>query len=349
MPFCVRRCKYCAFVSCTDMSRQKAYVGALAKEIAARSERGAFDTVYVGGGTPSTLYRGGLTEILSAVRAHYALRDPEITVECNPDSATPGFFAECADNGVNRISIGLQTADDEQLRAVGRPHDYRQFLTAYERARAITDNVSVDVMLGLPGDTAETLDGTLDRVLRLEPAHVSLYALKVEDNTPLAQEGFTVDEDLQADRYARAYERLIGAGFRRYEVSNFCRPGRESRHNCKYWRMNRYLGFGAAAHSFTGAERLANTDNIAAYIVGAPSTVTPVTDADFREEYIMLALRTAEGIDLRDYRKRFGVDLLAEKSAEIQKLASFLLVTPARLRLRPDAFYVMNAVIARLL
>ena len=345
----MRRCKYCAFVSCTDLSRQKAYVGALVKEIAARSERGAFDTVYVGGGTPSTLYRGGLTEILSAVRAHFALRDPEITVECNPDSATPGFFAECKDNGVNRISIGLQTADDEQLRAVGRPHDYRQFLTAYERARAITDNVSVDVMLGLPGGTAETLDGTLESVLHLEPAHVSLYALTVEEDTPLAKEGFTVDEDLQADLYARSYERLTAAGFRRYEVSNFCRPGRESRHNRKYWRMNRYLGFGAAAHSFTGDARLANTDNIAAYIVGAQPTVTPVSDADFREEFIMLALRTAEGIDRRAYRKRFGVDLCEEKSAEIRTLAPFLHVTPTRLRLQPDAFYVMNSIIAKLI
>lgn len=352
IPFCKKRCGYCSFVSCTDFSRQKAYVRALLSELAARRQSGGFDTIYIGGGTPSTLYRGGLTEIISAVSAGYALSSPEITVECNPDSADDGFFAECADCGVNRVSLGLQTANDRLLSRIGRPHVYGQFLRAYERAKNLTENVSVDLMLGLPDQDMRDLSDSLQKVVGLGPKHVSLYALKVEEGTPLYKEGFVPDEDAEADMYETAYRTLTENGFSRYEVSNFAVPGFESRHNSKYWDLTEYLGFGVAAHSLDGGVRSANTENIAAYIAGRRETERrEIPDDERREEYIMLRLRTHDGIDLNDYRARFGRDLLFEKKAEIDGLVrgGFLCREGAKLALCEQAFYVMNSVVLRLL
>lgn len=350
IPFCVSRCRYCNFVSCTDFSRMRVYVNALIKEIRARSCGGVFDSVYFGGGTPSALYRGGLREILGAIRDNYTVVLPEITVECNPDSADEAFFAECADIGVNRFSIGLQTTDDILLKAIGRPHTYRQFADAFASARRIGET-NVDLMLGLPGQTTEDLIGSVETVCALGPDHISLYALKVEPGTPLYASGYRPDEDGQAAMYDEAYRRLRAHGYDRYEVSNFARGGRVSRHNCKYWTMRPYLGFGAAAHSFTGSRRIANTDSIAAYIAGRRPQSTEETAEDYREEYVMLALRTAAGIDLADYKRRFGTALTEEKARQTERLVKggFIEIASGHLTLTEDAFYVMNAVIAELI
>lgn len=350
IPFCVSRCRYCNFVSCTDFSRMRVYVNALIKEICARSCGGVFDSVYFGGGTPSALYRGGLREILGAIRDNYTVVLPEITVECNPDSADEAFFTECADIGVNRFSIGLQTTDDILLKAIGRPHTYRQFADAFTSARRIGET-NVDLMLGLPGQTTEDLIGSVETVCALGPDHISLYALKVEPGTPLYASGYRPDEDGQAAMYDEAYRRLRAHGYDRYEVSNFARGGRVSRHNYKYWTMRPYLGFGAAAHSFTGSRRIANTDSIAAYIAGRRPQSTEETAEDYREEYVMLALRTAAGIDLADYKRRFGASLTEEKARQTERLVKggFIEIASGHLKLTEDAFYVMNAVIAELI
>ena len=328
----------------------RVYVNALIKEIRARSCGGAFDSVYFGGGTPSALYRGGLREILGAIRDNYTVVLPEITVECNPDSADEAFFAECADIGVNRFSIGLQTTDDILLKAIGRPHTYRQFADAFASARQIGET-NVDLMLGLPGQTTEDLIGSVETVCALGPDHISLYALKVEPGTPLYASGYRPDEDGQAAMYDEAYRRLRVHGYDRYEVSNFARGGRVSRHNYKYWTMRPYLGFGAAAHSFTGSRRIANTDSIAAYIAGRQPQSTEETAEDYREEYVMLALRTAAGIDLADYKRRFGASLTEEKARQTERLVKggFIEIASGHLKLTEDAFYVMNAVIAELI
>lgn len=328
----------------------RVYVTALIKEIRARSCGGVFDSVYFGGGTPSALYRGGLREILGAIRDNYTVVRPEITVECNPDSADEAFFAECADIGVNRFSIGLQTTDDILLKAIGRPHTYRQFADAFASARRIGET-NVDLMLGLPGQTTEDLIGSVETVCALGPDHISLYALKVEPGTPLYASGYRPDEDGQAAMYDEAYRRLRAHGYDRYEVSNFARGGRVSRHNCKYWTMRPYLGFGAAAHSFTGSHRIANTDSIAAYIAGRRPQSTEETAEDYREEYVMLALRTAAGIDLADYKRRFGASLTEEKAWQTERLVKggFIEIASGHLKLTEDAFYVMNAVIAELI
>lgn len=351
IPFCKSRCAYCSFVSGTDFSGQKIYVAALLREIERRAGFDA-DTVYIGGGTPSTLYRGAISAILQALRAHDRIAaDAEITIEANPDSASDEFFSECRDAGVNRISLGLQTTSDALLGAIGRIHTFAQFMQAFERAKQAGMRISVDLMLGLPGQTERDALDSLETVLRLDPGHISLYALSVEENTPLYARGYVPDTDRQAAMYDACRQRLAAAEYARYEVSNFARAGQESRHNLKYWTMQPYLGLGAAAHSFDGRTRCANTENVAAYVNGAARTEICESDDELREEYIMLALRTAYGLDLQAYKARFRRDLLAEKKAEIERLtASGLLdVSAGRLRLNDDAFYIMNSIIIALI
>lgn len=352
VPFCKARCRYCSFVSCTDLSRQALYVEALLREI---EERAGFvaDTVYIGGGTPSTLFPGALTRVLEAIRRFDRIaNDAEITVEANPDSATQAFFAEIAAAGVNRVSLGLQTTDDRLLAGLGRVHTYAQFEEALCLAQRFGMRTNVDLMLGIPGQTQENAIEDLRRVLALDPGHISLYALTLEQGTALAADGFRPDEDGQAAMYDMCLNTLQATGYRRYEVSNFARKGQESRHNQKYWSMQPYLGLGVAAHSFDGRKRMVNGDNLSSYIIGkGEHTVTVESDDDLREETVMLALRTAEGLDLEGYRLRFGRDLLKEKRETIARLSAdgFVKVEDRRLRLTSRAYYVMNTIILDLL
>lgn len=351
IPFCKSRCAYCSFVSSTDLSGQKTYVAALLREIERRAGFDA-DTVYIGGGTPSTLYRGAISTILQALRAHNRIADgAEITIEANPDSASDEFFAECRDAGVNRISLGLQTTSDTLLRGIGRIHTFARFTEAFERAKRADMRINVDLMLGLPDQTERDALDSLETVLRFDPGHISLYALSVEENTPLYTRGYVPDTDAQAAMYDACRQRMLSADYMRYEVSNFARKGQESRHNLKYWTMQPYLGLGAAAHSFDGHTRFSNTENVSAYMVGQSGSAVRETDDDLREECIMLALRTAKGLDLSAYRARFGHDLLQEKKTEIERLVSeaFIRISDGYLRLTDAAFYVMNSIIVMLL
>ena len=327
----------------------RVYINALEKEIEERSCDGIFDSVYIGGGTPSVLYRGAISRILAALYRSYDIVRPEITVECNPDSASEAFFDECVSAGVNRFSIGLQTTDDALLACIGRAHDYGTFLKAYNNAVKY-GSVNVDLMMGLPGQSVGDVALSVKTVCDLAPQHVSLYALKCEEGTPLYNRGYCPDEDLQAAMYDAAFDSLTGRGYCRYEVSNFALKGFESRHNLKYWTMKPYLGFGASAHSFTGDCRMANVNSIEQYVTGKPPAVIRETERDFKEEYVMLALRTAAGIDLSDYERRFNVSLIKEKSKELERLVrgGIVLISDGSLRLADGAFYVMNSVIAEL-
>lgn len=353
IPYCKSKCAYCSFVSSSDCASMPLYVDALVKEIKARSG-GAADTIYLGGGTPSVLYRGALNKILTALQDCFDVdKDAEITVECNPDSAVPAFFEECALSGVNRISIGLQTQRDDLLARVGRPHGFAQFLQAVDAAKkAGFANISADVILGLPEQTLEDALGAVDALAPLNLTHVSVYGLAVEENTPLYESGFLCDEDLCADMYGACVERLAAAGFMRYEVSNFAKAGYESRHNLKYWTGAPYIGLGVAAHSFDGNVRIANTANTAKYIVGnRVAERMELSRQDKIEEMIMLSLRTSSGLDLKAFQRRFGEDLAQSKREQIDRLTKLRLVEVAgdRLMLTPDAYYLMNEVIVSLL
>ena len=265
IPFCKAKCIYCDFYSLPRAEGQMdAYVSALTAQLAAWRERTAdctVDTVYFGGGTPSYLGPDRLCRLLDAVFQSYRVAPgAEITLEANPDSAQDiSALRQLHDAGFDRLSLGMQSADDAELRRIGRVHTHAQTVRAVENARAAGfDNLSLDLIYGLPEQTMTRWQANLDAALALAPEHLSCYGLKVEEGTPLfaRRERFTLpDDDTQADMYLSAVGLLARRGYEQYEISNFCRPGRASRHNSRYWTLAEYLGFGPGAHSDFGGER----------------------------------------------------------------------------------------------
>lgn len=353
IPFCKAKCKYCAFVSTPDFSLQKIYVDTLIKEIKdSHCKGGCVDTVYIGGGTPSCLYRGGLADIMSAVRNNFrVMDDAEITVECNPESVSEDFIAECKDVGVNRISMGLQSSCDNVLRAIGRVHTYADYLKAVELLAHSFDNISSDIILGLPEQTSADVVNSITTVARC-CSHLSVYALTVEEGTPLYNAGYAPSDDDIADLYDLAYGKLLELGFNRYEVSNFAMRGRESKHNNKYWECMPYIGFGVAAHGYDGERmRYMHGEDIKEYIASPTAVSYALTDKDLYNEYVMLRLRTEKGIVTDDFYKRFGYDFCRRNAEVLDRLKSEKLIVCAdgAVRISPDKMFVMNSVIEQLM
>lgn len=348
IPFCKSKCKYCSFVSTSDLSLEKAYVDALVGEIYKNEQIGSsVDTVYFGGGTPSCVKRGSLSRIFEALKQTFEiLPGAEITVECNPESVTAEFVDECKGFGANRISMGLQSTCNDVLSAVGRLHTYESYRAALDILRAGFDNISTDMILGLPQQDMRDLDKAVDTVAGMK--HVSVYALSVEKGTPLYAAGYSVDDDIVAERYEYMYEKLTKRGFRRYEVSNFAKQGFESRHNVKYWRCEPYLGFGAAAHGYDGGYiRYAHTDDINKYIADPCTYKVALTENDRYNEYIMLALRTERGIDRREFYRDFGYDFCAANEKFVEQYAKIgaIVVDDTNIRISPEKMFVMNGII----
>ncbi len=354
IPFCKSKCAYCAFVSTPDFSYRESYVDALVREISnSPAKGGVVDTVYLGGGTPSCLDDKQIALIIGAVRDTFTVTDgAEITVEANPESCDDGFVRACRDCGVNRVSMGLQSSNDRVLKAVGRIHGYADFVSAAERLISCgIENISSDIIIGLPEQTPSDVKKSVAAFDAL-CSHVSVYALSVEEGTPLFASNYRPDDDYVADLYDFAREKLNNCGFSRYEVSNFARNGRQSRHNLKYWRYMPYLGFGAAAHGFDGDRvRYAHGDDIAKYISGEVPTAIELSDKDVYNEYIMLALRTERGISLSDFQKRFGRSLFDMSAGECEKLISenALVAQGDTVRIPEDKMFVMNGIIERLM
>ena len=353
IPFCRSRCVYCAFCSSVDEYLQKDYCRALVREI---DERvcGEVDSVYIGGGTPSVLERGLITEILSAVRSRANVyKDSEITVEANPDSCTDEFLDEIVSAGVTRLSLGVQSLNSDVLSRAGRRHDSDGARKAVRRALSHgLKNISCDLMIGLEGQTQSDIIRAVEELSYLGVKHISLYALSVEEGTPLYARGYSVDADCAADDYAAAYEKLKECGFERYEVSNFCKNGKFSRHNFGYWLRAPYIGVGASAHSFDGLIRSYNTSNIASYINGdREESRATVTKSEALEEYIMLGLRTARGIKFSELNALGGEYWAEKKHAEIDELSSrgFIEKTADGIRICENAYYVMNEIIVKLI
>lgn len=322
IPFCRSKCQYCDFYSLggsRDKYLMDNFLQALAvhiKETGARCPDYVVDTVYFGGGTPSFFGADGLRRIFSEIQNRFRVaRDAEVCYEANPDSITSQQLKRLHSEGFNRISIGVQSDDDEMLKKLGRPHNYEQAVTAVERARAAGfDNLSIDLMYGLPSQTLEQWQKTLAHVLELKPEHISCYGLKVEEGTPLWEYRDCAnlpDDDAQADMYLYTVQALEAAGYGQYEISNFARPGRMSRHNLKYWLGEEYIGFGPAAASDFGGMRYTNRADIHAYIdgiLGGGSVLSEWEEVPTREragEYVMLRLRTALGIGEEEYEKHF--------------------------------------------
>ena len=265
VPFCRSKCQYCDFYSlaCKEDKLMDGYLDAVCdhvKEAGALAPGYKVDTIYFGGGTPSFFGADGMATILTTIRRNFDVdNNAEITFEANPDSISDKLLHRLRAEGFNRVSLGIQSDDDEMLKKLGRPHTYSQAVMAYQRIRkAGFRNVSVDLMYGLPGQSLMDWQETLDNVLRLLPEHISCYGLKVEEGTPLYEIQDTInlpDDDLQADMYLAAADLLRSRGYRQYEISNFCRKGLYSKHNMKYWTGGEYLGFGPSASSDFAGKR----------------------------------------------------------------------------------------------
>ena len=338
IPFCRAKCSYCAFVSqvCAP-SVQHSYVAALCREITAAG--GDFsvpaDTVFFGGGTPTMLPATDLARVLQALRATFSLtEDAEISLEANPGTVDADSLKLLRQAGFNRLSFGVQSFDDQVLRGIGRIHQAAEAVQAVGMARgAGFENISMDLMFGLPRQSLDSWRETLARAVSLEPDHISAYGLKLEEETPLAALVASGQVALPAEGEEEAMydwlnEYLPQQGFSRYEISNYTRPGRECRHNLKYWRYLPYRGFGVAAHSFDGMARFANTEELSRYLSrieageSAEEFRETLVDPDRMAEYVFLALRTTAGLSARDFESRFRrgfAEYYAVAIAELKK------------------------------
>ena len=328
IPYCVKKCAYCDFVSAANgnAAEMEDYAAALSAEILRearplRARRGDVRTVYLGGGTPTALPAALLTQILSTI--HEAAGEPlECTVEANPGTVDEAYLTQLRAAGVSRLSLGVQSFDDRLLRVIGRIHTAEEARAAFRAARhAGFTNISLDLMYALPTQTLDDLKQSVEDAIELSPAHISVYGLIVEEGTPFAAAEAAgrlalPDEEAAEEMYDYLMAELPARGYRRYEISNFARAGCESRHNLGYWQNVPYLGVGVAAHSYVDGVRWGNETDTRRYIramragadVRTPED-TERTAANAMEEYAFLALRTAEGIDTADFYRTFGVSI----------------------------------------
>ena len=361
IPFCKSKCAYCDFYSLPHSEeKMDEYVERLTAHLLETAPMAAghtVDTIYFGGGTPSYLGYERIAQLLQAVKKNYRLdRHAEITMEANPDSLFDWKALRALRRmGLNRISLGVQSSDDEMLRRLGRIHTWKQVCDAVEAVRrAKIPDLSVDLIYGLPEQTMEQWKKTLQDVLQLQPQHISCYGLKLEDGTPLWQQRDTLilpDDDLQADMYLYTVDFLAQNGYEQYEISNFARPGHASRHNMKYWTLSEYAGFGPGAHSDFGNVRYAYVRDLELYLKGRLilSESETMTEQEREREYLMLSLRTAQGICVREFENRFRqrFDVL-EKLLLTYARHGLACRTEAGWRLTPQGFLVSNQIITAL-
>ena len=367
IPFCASKCGYCDFYSCAGQERRmKEYQTALLahiEESLPQMRQYFIDTVYIGGGTPSHYGAHFLCEILQTIKSGgRLLRDAEITVEMNPDSMSLTDLRMLKKEGVNRISMGVQSANNSILQTIGRRHTYAQAFKAYNTARQVGfKNISVDLMYGLPNQTKEDWADTLSKIIRWKPDHISCYGLKLEEGTPMYQVYHDTpvipDDDTQADMYTYASDLLERFGYTRYEISNFSRRGFESQHNLRYWRLENYMGFGPGAHSCMDNLRYSYIRDLDGYIRGVldggiiVDEYEQVSGIEIANEYLMLGMRTTEGIDPVDYTKRFRADFgpLNEKLEFFRTKGWTTLSEQGRWSFTTSGFLVSNILINELL
>mgnify|MGYP002745405990 CR=1 FL=1 len=351
IPYCFSKCRYCDFYSAPGKRGvPRAYVDALLRELHRFAPDAPLrpDTLYFGGGTPSLLDPADAARLMEAASP---LPGAEITLEANPETVTEESLRAFREAGVNRISFGVQSARDSQLKTLGRPHTAKQARAAFRAAqRAGFENISGDIMLALPHYTQAEFDETLELIEEGGATHISAYLLKIEPDSAFGRtppEGLPTGDEA-ADFYLYAVEQLEHHGYRQYEISNFARPGRESRHNLKYWTMQEYLGFGPGAHSDFGGRRFAYARDLNAYIKGEEhlSESACPAEREREEERVMLALRTARGLDLSALKED-----TRDAEAVLEECAHHGLSKKenGRWRLTPQGFLVSNAVIVRVL
>ncbi len=360
IPFCKSKCLYCDFCSYSGMSGLMTdYSKALAKEIA-RTDGSAINTIFMGGGTPTHLSLEGWGIIGEAIVQLNIRGDAEFSVEANPGTFDTEKLKFLKGIGVNRLSIGLQAVQNRHLKNLGRIHSYEDFLSGYRAARQIGfSNINVDLMFGLPGQTIEDWKESLHKIAELDPEHISCYSLIIEEGTEFYrryEEGSLqlTDEEIERDMYRYTLEFLEQKGYIQYEISNFSKPGKESRHNLIYWNLEEYIGCGAGAHSFVDGVRLSNPQGIAEYIDSIQSKgegaeageVHRNTTQDTMSEFMFMGLRKISGIDTAEFRRRFGEDIYKVYGDVIRKFEGRGLIAAedGRIRLTGIGIELSNSV-----
>ncbi|EET60187.1 putative oxygen-independent coproporphyrinogen III oxidase [Marvinbryantia formatexigens DSM 14469] len=341
IPFCVRKCAYCDFLSfAADQETQRAYIRMLLREIEAWQDRGdeVISTVFFGGGTPSVLPAEEITLVMEALKKKFSFAgDAEITLECNPGTLTAEGLSRYRRAGINRLSIGLQSAQDKELRLLGRIHTWEEFEESYRLARAAGfANINVDLMSALPGQSPAAWRDTLEKVLALAPEHISAYSLIIEEGTPF-YERYREDaqrrergevcrilpsEEEEREMYWMTEKLLKERGYERYEISNYAQPGFACRHNCGYWERREYLGFGLGAASLMDHTRFADTASLQQYLDGRwrGETQGRLTRAEEMEETMFLGLRLRRGVSFAHFYRTFGVTMEEIYGEVLQRL-----------------------------
>ena len=363
IPFCIRKCDYCDFLSGPSGPKEQAdYVQALLREIQAveEGEGRSVSSIFIGGGTPSVLDERLLGDILKEIRNRFKMEeDAEITIEVNPGTANIGKLQAYREMGINRLSIGLQSPQDRELKILGRIHNYEQFLETYQEARTVGfDNINIDLMSAIPDQTYEGWAKNLRTAAELEPEHISAYSLIVEEGTPFAVRKLNLpDEDTEYNMYEATAQILKEYGFEQYEISNYARKGRECRHNVGYWTRQDYLGFGLGASSLYGKERFANTADMKKYLENSrnPEKIREkepsLTREDEMAEFMFLGLRMTKGISKADFQKCFGCTIESVYGEVLEKYESMglLLEQDGRIFLSREGIHVSNSIMAEFL
>jgi oxygen-independent coproporphyrinogen-3 oxidase len=365
IPFCRQKCRYCSFVSYTGREDIiPSYIEAVKREFQLRLKGGLIQSIYLGGGTPSLLSPAQIKELLDSIASMAEIgMNAEITMEANPGTVDLQYLSTIKEHGINRLSLGVQSFNDDELALLGRIHNADEAIRSIEMARqAGFDNLNIDLIYGLPGQSLQKWRRNLERIIRVSPEHISLYSLTLEEETPLAKDIergkiSPSDPDTAADQYEAAGDLLASAGYAHYEISNWAKYGCQCKHNLVYWQCCRYLGVGVAAHSYLDDHRLANAEDLDEYInklnMGSLA-VEMEEEIDSRlqlSEHIILALRLSGGVSSQDIKNRFGIEItemFKNQLAELEQLGLVELTADA-LRLTDRGRLLGNEVFQRFL
>ena len=361
IPFCKKKCDYCDFISyCNKDNLIEDYVQAVKAEIQSQNIKPEITTIYLGGGTPSYIDSKYIIEILEKIKEKNVSSNAEITIEVNPGTVTKEKLEDYIKSGINRISIGLQTTNDELLKQIGRIHNFTQFLETYKLAKKVGfKNINVDLMLGLPNQRIKDLKESLEQIIKLKPKHISVYSLIVEDGTPIANkiekgEMQLPDEELERNMYWFVKNTLELNGFIHYEISNFAKKGYEAKHNLNCWNQKEYIGIGASAHSYRDITRYSNTENIEEYIENVNNgnfnrnkIIHEVQkEDDAKKEFMLLGLRKIKGVDINLFKNKFGDNPIYLFRNELKKLTDerLLIIDDNNIRLTNKGLDLANLV-----
>ena len=341
IPFCKRKCDYCDFISYSNKdSKIQEYIEAIKKEIELQKIKSEITTVYIGGGTPSYIDSKYIKDIISKIKEKNIAINAEITIEVNPGTVTLEKLKDYKEAGINRLSIGLQSTQDELLKQIGRIHGFQEFLDTYQMARKVGfKNINIDLMLGLPNQRIKDLKESLEKVIELQPEHISVYSLIVEEGTPIANKIERGDlelpeEDLERNMYWYVKNTLELNEYKHYEISNFAKKGYESKHNLNCWKQLEYIGIGLSAHSYRDITRYSNTEQLGEYIRNVQKENLERNriiheiqkEDDTKKEYMILGLRQINGIKISDFKEKFGDNPIYLFRNELKKLVDEELV-----------------------